>query len=285
MQNGKILVVGATGRIGGAAAEQLLEAGFEVRALVRRAEKGAPLRALGAEVVVGDATAPDTLGSAVQGCSGIFSALGAGPGRGAPEMVEYRGNLNLLLAARTAGVRRFVYSSVHLADHPQAQKVGAFREKARFEQELLAAEDVSSTILRPAIFMETLNMMIQGPVAFVPGRQRRPVSWIAARDIARAAVRAFQADILGRHDIAGPDITTFDGAFDRLARGRGKRIQVLHVPLIAMHISGRASPYLRELANMMAFFDSVGFASDPSVLRDTFGVPALTIEEWAREDR
>ena len=31
MQDGKILVVGATGRVGGAAAELLLEAGFEVR--------------------------------------------------------------------------------------------------------------------------------------------------------------------------------------------------------------------------------------------------------------
>src|SRR5215217_3416501 len=284
MQNGKILVIGATGRVGGAAVERFLETGFEVRALVRRPEKGTRLRALGAELVVGAATAPDTLGSAVRGCSGIFSVLAAGPGRGAPEDVEYRGNLNLLSAARSAGTGRFVYSSALLADHPLAQKVGAFREKARFEKELLAAKDVSSTILRPAIFMETLDMMLRGPVAFVPGRQRRPASWIAARDIARAAVRAFQANILGRHEIAGPDTTTFDGAFERLARGRGKGIQVLHVPLISLRIPGRASPYLRELANMMAFFDTVGFAADPSVLRDTFGVSALTIEEWARED-
>ena len=156
MQNEKILVVGATGRVGGAAVRGLLEAGFRVRALVRRPQRGEPLRALGAEVAVGDVSAPDTLGPAVQGCSGVFSALGAGPGRGASEMVEYRGNVSLLSAVRSAGVRRFVYSSVHLADHPLAQKVGAFREKARFEEELLAAEDVSSTILRPAIFMETL---------------------------------------------------------------------------------------------------------------------------------
>src|SRR5919199_4474399 len=281
MQNGKILVVGATGRVGGAAAEQLLETGFEVRALVRRAEKGERLRTLGAEVAVGDATALDTLEPAVQGCSGIFSALGAGPGRGGSETVEYQGNLNLLSAARSAGVRRFVYSSVHLADHPLAQKVGAFREKARFEKELLAAEDVSSTILRPAIFMETLYMMLQGPVAFVPGRQRRPVSWIAACDIARAAVRAFQADILGRQEIAGPETLTFDDAFERLGRGRGKRMRVFHVPLIAMRLYGRTSPYARELANMMAFFDAVGFAADPSLLRDTFGIPALSIENWA----
>ncbi len=284
MRNGKILVVGATGRVGGAAVENLLREGFEVRALVRRPEKGERLRALGAELAVGDATAPDTLEPAVRGCSGVFSALGAGPGRGASEDVEYRGNLNLLSAARSAGVGRFVYSSVLMADHPRARNVGAFREKARFEEELLAAGDVSSTVLRPAIFMETLDMMLGGPVAFVPGRQRRPVSWIAAGDIARAAVRAFQADILGRHEIAGPQTITFDGAFERLGRGRGKRIRPLHVPLIALSLPGRFSPHTRELANMMAFFDAVGFATDPSALRDTFGVPALTVEQWARED-
>ena len=250
---------------------------------MRRPEKGERLRSLGAEVVVGDATAPDTLGPAVRGCSGIFSALGAGPGRGAPEDVEYRGNLNLLSAARSARTRRFVYSSVHLADHPLAQNVGAFREKARFEKELLSAEDISSTVLRPAIFMETLDMMIQGPVAFVPGRQRRPVSFIAARDIARAAVRSFQADLLGRYELAGPETLTFDDAFKRLGRSRGKGIRVFHVPLIAMRLYGSTSHYARELANMMAFFDAVGFAADPSGLRDAFGVPALSIEQWARQ--
>ena len=285
MQDEKILVVGATGRVGGAAVEQLLEAGFEVRALVRSPEKGACLRSLGAEMVVGDATTPETLKPAIQGCSGVFSALGARPGRGAPEDVEYQGNLNLLSAARSADIKHFVYSSVHLADHPQAQRVGAFREKARFEKELLAAQDVSSTVLRPTIFMETLDMMLQGPVAFVPGRQRRPVSFIAARDVARAAVGSFQANLLGRYELAGPETVTFDDAFERLARGRGKGIRVFHVPLIAMHLYGRTSRYARELANMMAFFDAVGFAADPSALRDTFGVPALSIEQWASQGR
>jgi uncharacterized protein YbjT (DUF2867 family) len=285
MPNEKILVVGATGRVGGAAVENLLEEGFEVRALVRRPEKGEHLRAMGTELAVGDATASDTLGAAVRGCSSVFSSLAAGPGRGISEDVEYRGNMNLLSAARSAGVGHFVYSSVHLADHPLAQKVGAFREKARFEEELLAAEDVSSTILRPAIFMETLDMMIQGPVAFVPGRQRRPVSLIAARDIARAAVRALQRDILGRYELAGPETVTFDDAFHRLGKIRGEKIRTLHVPLVTLRAAGLFSPYVREMAHMMALFDEVGFTTDPSALRETFGVPALTIEEWAREER
>ena len=285
MQSGKILVAGATGRVGGAAVEHLLKEGFEVRALVRRPEKGKRLSTLGAELAVGDATDPGTLGPAVRGCSGVFSALGAGPGRGASEDVEYRGNLNLLSAVRSAGVGRFVYSSVLMADHPQAQNVGAFREKARFEEKLLAAEDVPSTILRPAIFMETLDLMLRGSMAYIPGRQMKPLSWIAAGDIARAAVRAIQGDIVGRHEIAGPEIVGFDGAFHRLGKARGERIRTLHVPLAPMRAAGRFSPYVREMANMMAFFDAVGFATDPSDLSETFGVSALTIEEWAREER
>ena len=88
MQNGRILVVGATGRVGGAAVEILLEEGFEVRALVRRLEKGERLSAMGAELALGDATTPETLEAAVRGCSGMFSALAARPGRGAAEDVE-----------------------------------------------------------------------------------------------------------------------------------------------------------------------------------------------------
>jgi uncharacterized protein YbjT (DUF2867 family) len=129
--------------------------------------------------------------------------------------------------------------------------------------------------------METLHMMLRGSLAFVPGRQQRPISWISARDIARAAVRAFQRKIFGRHEIAGPDTATFDGAFERFGKGRGDRIRVLHVPLATLRFPGRVIPYVGELADMMSFIDAAGYATDPSTLRDTFSVPALSLEEWA----
>jgi uncharacterized protein YbjT (DUF2867 family) len=277
---GKILVVGATGRVGGGATRHLLEAGFEVRALVRSAGKGETLRALGAEVSVGDVTRPETLAPALEGCAGVFSALSATTDREAVE-VEYRGNVNLLSAAREAGARRFVYSSALLVDHPLARKVGTFREKARFEEVLLGAGDVSATILRPAMFMETLLLALKGPLAFVMGRQRRPVRWISAADAALAAVRAFERNITGRHELAGPDAATFDEAYRRLSAVRGRRIIVLHPPLPAMRLAGRFSAPVEELAGMFALFDAAGYATDPAPLRDVFEVQALTIEEWA----
>jgi hypothetical protein len=73
-------------------------------------------------------------------------------------------------------------------------------------------------------------------VAFISGHQRRPVSFIAACDIARAAVQTFRADVLGRYELGGPETVTFDGAFERLGRGRAMGIRVLHVLLTMMRL-------------------------------------------------
>ncbi len=280
MREGRILVAGATGRVGGAAVRHLLEAGLEVRALVRSTGKGEPLREVGAEVRLGDVMRPETLALALEGCAGVFSALSSSTDREA-ETVEYRGNMELLSAARRAGARRFVYSSALLADHPLAQRVGTFREKARFEEALFGAGDVSATALRPAMFMETLLMALKGPVAFVMGRQRHRIRWISADDAALAAVRAFERDIAGRHEIGGPDAATFDEAYRLLSAVRGGRIFVLHPPLPAVRVAGRFSPAVEEIAEMFALFDAVGYATDPAPLRDVFGVEGLTIEGWA----
>lgn len=279
---GRILVAGATGRTGGAAVRHLLEAGFEVRALLRSPRGAARLRSPGVETVIGDVTRPETLPAAVEGCSGVFSALAAGPGRGRPDAVEHMGNLNLLQAARRAGVGRFVYSSALHADHPLARGVAELREKAHFEAALAGAGNVSWTILRPSMFMETLLMAKSGPVAFVPGRQSRPVAWISADDVGLAAARAFERGVTGRHEIAGPDRCTFDEAYRRLSRASGRRVVVLHPPLSAMRLAGRLSPYVRDLAEMFVFFDATGYETGPDALRDTFGVEAQTIERWAR---
>ncbi len=43
-----------------------------------------------------------------------------------------------------------------------------------------------------------------------------------------------------------------------------------------------ATGRVEELASMFALFEVAGYASDSPALRETFGVEALTIEEWAR---
>jgi hypothetical protein len=55
----------------------------------------------------------------------------------------------------------------------------------------------------------------------------------------------------------------------------------MHLPQMAMSVPGSASPYARDLADMMTLFLQAGYATDPFVLRGTFGINGLPVEEWA----
>lgn len=121
-----VLVIGATGHQGGAAARHLLAAGWSVRALVRNG--GAPaaraLRAAGATLAVGDLDEPATVRAALDGAARVFLALNmmVGPRISAPAVVteRRRGEAVAELAAR-AGIEHLVYSSISGADfdeHP-----------------------------------------------------------------------------------------------------------------------------------------------------------------------
>ena len=73
MTNPTILVTGAAGKTGAAVIAQLIDKGFPLRALVRRAdERSAHLAALGAEVVVGDLLDIESLRSALEGAKRAY---------------------------------------------------------------------------------------------------------------------------------------------------------------------------------------------------------------------
>ncbi|HEY2501990.1 MAG TPA: NAD(P)H-binding protein, partial [Mycobacterium sp.] len=71
--NNRILVTGATGRIGGAVAAQLLDKGVTTRAMVHRDDaRSARLRDLGAEVVVADMFDIRQVSSAMEGVDRLY---------------------------------------------------------------------------------------------------------------------------------------------------------------------------------------------------------------------
>ena len=69
------LVLGLTGRVGGAAARHLLELGHPVRALVRNPAKAADWAQQGVELYTGDFTDPATVAAALNGVEGAFLML------------------------------------------------------------------------------------------------------------------------------------------------------------------------------------------------------------------
>ena len=139
-----VLVIGATGHQGGAAARHLLAAGWSVRALVR--DGGAPaaraLRAAGATLAVGDLDEPETVRAALDGAARVFLALNmmVGPRISAPAVVaeRRRGETVAELAAR-AGIEHLVYSSISGAD--RGTGIPYYESKAHIEaQNILRLE-------------------------------------------------------------------------------------------------------------------------------------------------
>jgi len=108
-----VLVAGATGGTGQQVITQLQEQGYGVRALVRDAASAAEKLGADVQLIVADVRDPESLVPAFAGVTGVISAIGAGEKEGpnSPEFVDYGGNKNLVDAAATARVRKFVLVS------------------------------------------------------------------------------------------------------------------------------------------------------------------------------
>jgi len=117
-----ILVVGATGQLGGLIARMLLGQGKPVRVLVRDGSSYDELVTAGAQAVTGDLKDPDSLRAACAGVDAVVSTANSTARGGADtvETVDRAGNRNLIDAAAAAGVRHFVFVSAIGArpEHP-----------------------------------------------------------------------------------------------------------------------------------------------------------------------
>jgi dihydroflavonol-4-reductase len=159
----KVLVTGATGKVGHAVARALVARGDEVLALVRNPDRASILPD-GAEPIRGDVTEPESLGPAVSGCELVFNAMGIPEQWLADEAmfdrVNAEGTRAVAQAARDAGVRRLVHTSTEDVFH--AERGGRFdetqvadypkgtayeRSKQRAEEHAIAARDGMEVVI------------------------------------------------------------------------------------------------------------------------------------------
>ncbi|GIG65604.1 NmrA/HSCARG family protein [Phytomonospora endophytica] len=220
-----ILVTGATGQQGNAAARHLLKNGWHVRALVRDPARATELAAAGAELVVGDMTDRDALDAATAGAHGVFSVQPANFGEEVVDEVSM--GVNVADAAEAAGVEHLVYTSVGGADRVVGD--GPWHTKTRIEAHI-AGLGIPTTVLRPVMFMENHAhpvIGVRGPravIRLIPETAR--VQLIAVDDIGAFAALAFAdpdrhagkayelaGDELTRDDLAAA-ITTAAGPID-----------------------------------------------------------------------
>jgi uncharacterized protein YbjT (DUF2867 family) len=195
-----VLVTGATGRVGRAVIDLLIDAGVPVRALTHRSEGAATLPA-NVEVVTGDLTLPGSLDAGLRGVGAVFLVWTAPPTT-APAVVER-------LAAAT---RRVVFlSSPHRTPHPFFQQPNPMAVLHADIERLIAAAGLESTIIRPGIFASNA-LFWWAPAIRADGVVRWPygaaeTAPVDDRDVAAVAARTLYQDghAGGDYVLTGPE--------------------------------------------------------------------------------
>jgi nucleoside-diphosphate-sugar epimerase len=216
----KVLVTGASGFLGSHVVEQLVKAGHDVRALVRRSSNRDFLERLGrVEFVYGGIDDAAALGDAVKGVDAIVHSAGLVKARSPEEFhsTNVKGTELLLEAAKknAPGLRRFVFVSSLAAVGPSfdgvpigtdraASPVTHYgRSKLEAERAVIAAKnDLNVVVLRPAAIYGPRDQEI---FAFFQAVDRRvlptvgkgdsTMSMIFGADCAEACIKAIDADV------------------------------------------------------------------------------------------
>jgi uncharacterized protein YbjT (DUF2867 family) len=252
----RVLVAGASGQLGRHVVEELRGRGYRVRALSRTPAR---LAARADEAVRGDLLDPASLAAACEGVDLVFSCAGASmdlndvTDRRGPLQVDWGGNRNLLAAAKSAGVRRFAYVSVHGGRELRHLEYTGAHE--RFVDEL-AGSGLDHTIIRPtgffSFFGEVLKMARRGR-AIVIGDGAARTNPIHPADLARVCAGAL-ADGTREVSAGGPEILTREEIVRIAFRAAGREPRVTHLPPgVFRGMAAVTRPFNRRLAALLAF--------------------------------
>jgi uncharacterized protein YbjT (DUF2867 family) len=139
----KVLVTGATGRVGGEVVKALLQRGADVRALTRKQPKPGTFPET-VEIALGDLTDPVSIAEALKSVDKLFLLIGGV----ADEIIQA---LTAYGLSKKAGLKHVTYLSVFKAD--QFLEVPHFAAKYAIE-EAMRAGGMPYTILRPGYFAQ-----------------------------------------------------------------------------------------------------------------------------------
>lgn len=279
-----ILVVGATGILGGRITRRLLEQRRDVCILVRPASEYQDLERAGAAVRFGDLRDARSLEAALEGVEVVVTTANSVLRSGADTLqgVDVEGNRNLIDAARSAGARQFVFVSALGAslDHPLP-----FMQAKAMTEEYLRASRVPYTILAPNVFMEGWIGMIVGmplesgqPVTLVREGRRRH-SFVSMEDVAAVTVAAVGNPAAENQyiPVAGPVAASWRDIVDSCSRTLGREVPVRWVD------SGDSLPGLPEqVSQLMASFELYDTEVDTSEIAQRFGVALTPVEAFVR---
>ena len=258
------LVTGATGFVGGNLARALWARGEDVRALVRPSGNDLAIRNTGVAQVAGDLLDSESVRRAAEGCETIYHCAAIYSFWSPRPREMYRSNVvgtvNLLDAARRAGVRRVVFTSSvatigippegsrepeHLGTEEMPPRpallIGYYKQsKYATEQIALAANDneMEVVVVNPCAPVGEWDVKPtptgQIPLFFArgkaPGYINTGMNLIDVADVAEGHILAMEHGVPGERYILGYRNLTLKEIFDILSEITGRRAPSVPIP-------------------------------------------------------
>jgi uncharacterized protein YbjT (DUF2867 family) len=290
-----ILVVGASGELGGRVLRLLRARDEKVRALVRPATADSEVAATGAEVAHGDLTDPASLPAACQGIDTVIATATAiarrlsGAGGPSIKEVDEIGMAALVDAAQAAGVKRFVYLSYAGAD----VGLGSPLERAKLATERrLRSTSMRVVIVRPDAFQEIHLAplgrfdMAAGKVAvFGKGDTKR--RYVSTDDVALLVTAlATEADPPELVEFGGPEAISRNEAIAAAERITGRPMKRQSMPRWAARAGMRVLDKPKDgLASVFAtglMQDTIPVTWDDQPLRAR-GIEPRPATDWLQQ--
>ena len=291
----RVFVTGATGFVGRTVIQALRAEGYVVRCLVRRGSEP-DLRGVEAiERVEGDVLSRQTLEEGMAGCDAVVHLVGIirehVPTNTTFYRVHVQGTSNVVAAAASVGVRRYIHMSALGA------REGA---RSRYHQTKWAAEEAVHacslpwTIVRPSViygrgdgFVSLLVWVVRRlPVVplIVGGRlQPVPVEQVA-QGVARALSRP--SAVKQTYEVGGPDRVTLGELVDLIGKVLGRRrILKFNVPRVVVRVATRALhrlPYFPLTPDQLLMLEEDNVC-DPAPFFSTFGLAPLPLATGLRQ--
>ncbi|WP_254838883.1 NmrA/HSCARG family protein [Natronomonas marina] len=278
----RVLVVGATGKQGGATARHLLAGTggrtFEVDALTRSPESDAAtaLAEAGANVVEGDLLRRSSLRAALEPVDAVFCVTVF---RAGGHDVEVEQGVNVAEVAAEVGVEQFVYSSVASVETDTGL---ANFESKRAVEDRIRDLGLPATFLRPTYFMqnfEGLRPEIENGRLPLPIQPDVRLQLIDVADIGAFAATAF-ADpdryVDTAIELAG-DERTLESAARVFGSVLGHRVEPVSLPIEA------ARTEVDDVhADMHVWFNEHGYDVDIAALEREHPVSLTDLEGCLR---